>query len=362
MKNTYGFAILIFTILIKAATLPLTAAQLESTTKLQIIAPLQQKIIAKYSNKADETTKNQLLAMLFQAANVNPLAGCFPAIVQIPIFLSLYRALTNMVAENKLDEPFFWIPDLEGPNYVSTTQTTEATTSWIMSALSGQPSLGWHDTLAFLSVPAILFISQTISQKALQPARDPKKVMTEQEEVSQGVLNNLPFIVAFFSINVPAGLGIYWIFNNILTTLVTVALKAKFSGAKLSPAVDELMAQVESGTFQLPLSPSPSPFAAPDASGMDGQRGFGGFGAQRDAEGATAGNSIIDVEVVEPETKSIVSDGSMGGSAFTSAATPAASSESAGERKQSKEAELIAEMQRLNALAKKLQQQKPPSP
>jgi len=100
---------------VKLLTLPLTTAQLESTTKMQKLTPLQQKIQAKYAN--DEQTKNQLLSQLFQAANVNPLAGCFPALVQIPIFLSLYRALQNLVAENKLDEPFLWIPDLEGPVY-----------------------------------------------------------------------------------------------------------------------------------------------------------------------------------------------------------------------------------------------------
>ena len=78
---------------------------------MQKLTPLQQKITAKYAD--DEATKNQLIAQLFQTANVNPLAGCLPALVQLPIFLSLYRALTNLVAENKLDEPFLWIPDLE---------------------------------------------------------------------------------------------------------------------------------------------------------------------------------------------------------------------------------------------------------
>jgi YidC/Oxa1 family membrane protein insertase len=130
VKYTYGFSICIFTLLsmfaqfisslisnsplyylVKLLTLPLTTQQLESTTKMQKLTPLQQKITAKYAD--DETTKNQLLAQLFQTANVNPLAGCFPALVQLPIFLSLYRALTNLVAENKLDEPFLWIPDLE---------------------------------------------------------------------------------------------------------------------------------------------------------------------------------------------------------------------------------------------------------
>jgi len=312
MGNTYGFSILIFTMLIKAATLPLTSAQLESTSKLQAIAPLQQKIIAKYSR--DDNTKNQVLAMLFQAANVNPLAGCFPALVQIPVFLSLYRALTNMIAENKLDEPFFWIPDLEGPNYVSTTQTEESA-NWLMSIFTGAPSLGWHDTVAFLSVPAILFITQTISQKVLTPQRDPSKPMTEQEEISQGVINNLPFIVAFFSINVPAGLGIYWIFNNIITTVITIVLKSKFAGVKLPPAVDELMSQVESGTVALGMM-----------GGMGGGMGSGMGGSGIQTPSPSASSSVIDVDLVETSEP----------------------------REETKEEKLIAEMKRMNEKAKEL--------
>eukprot|EP01031_Cornospumella_fuschlensis_P029843 gene29843-36033_t len=170
IQNAYGISIIMFTLFIKALTLPLTFQQLESTTRIQKIAPLQQKIQAKFAG--DEEVKNKLLAQLFQAAQVNPLAGCFPALVQIPIFISLYRALTNLVAQNKLDEPFLWIPDLQGPVYQA---PPSKAMDWIYSIFSGNPSLGWSDTLAFLSLPLILYISQTISQKVLTPPRDPNK-------------------------------------------------------------------------------------------------------------------------------------------------------------------------------------------
>ena len=95
-------------IAVKIVTLPLTTSQLESTTKMQKLTPLQKRIQERYAD--DEPTKNKMLSSLFQAANVNPLAGCAPALIQIPIFISLYRALQNLIAENKLDEPFLWIP------------------------------------------------------------------------------------------------------------------------------------------------------------------------------------------------------------------------------------------------------------
>ncbi len=243
VEYSYGISIILFTFFIKALTLPLTNSQLESTTKMQKLTPLQQKIQAKYAN--DEQTKNQMLAQLFQAAQVNPLAGCLPAFAQIPIFISLYRALQNLIAENKLDEPFLWIPDLEGPVYMS--PPTESL-NWIKSIFSGNPDLGWDDTLAFLSLPLILFISQTISQKVLQPPKDPNRVQTEQEQISQGLVNNLPFIVAFFSLNVPAGLGIYWVCNNILTTIITVVVKEKFKNVQMPAEVEQMMIMIDAPT------------------------------------------------------------------------------------------------------------------
>lgn len=243
LKNTYGYSIILFTILVKIATFPLVTTQIESTSKLQKLTPMQQKIQTKYAN--DEETKNRLLSQLFQAANANPLAGCLPAVFQIPIFIALYRALQNLVAENKLNEPFLWIPDLEGPVYMNPPATSM---DWIKSAFTGSPQLGWSDTLAFASLPILLYISQSISQKVLQPPQDPKKVLTEQEMTSQAILNYLPVMVAFFSFNVPAGLGIYWVFNNMLTTVVTLFVKNKFKDDVLPAEVAEIMAMVDDNT------------------------------------------------------------------------------------------------------------------
>jgi YidC/Oxa1 family membrane protein insertase len=243
-KETYGFSIIIFTCLIKALTLPLTKTQLESTTRMQKLTPLQEKIKAAYPREQDEQMRNQMISQLFQTANVNPLAGCLPALAQIPIFISLYRALQNLVAENKLDEGFLWIPDLEGPTYNA---APGQTFDWIKTAIEGSPILGQHDTLAFLTIPLILFISQTISMKVLQPPQDPNKVLTDQEQFSKSLTNNLPFIVAFFSVNVPAGLALYWIVNNVLTTVITSVVKNSLKDEVLPAEVDRMMAGIGGG-------------------------------------------------------------------------------------------------------------------
>ncbi len=243
-KNTYGFSIILFTVLIKLATLPLTKIQLESTTRMQKLTPLQERIKAAYPRPEDEQMRNQQLSQLFQTANVNPLAGCFPALAQIPIFISLYRALQNLVAENKLDEGFLWIPDLQGPIYNA---PPGETFEWVKTFIAGNPILGQHDTLCFLSIPLILAVSQTLSIKVLQPPQDPNKVLTDQEQFSKGLTNNLPLIIAFFSVNVPAGLSLYWIINNALTTIISATVKNSLKDEVLPAEVDMMMANVETG-------------------------------------------------------------------------------------------------------------------
>jgi len=292
VQNSYGYSIILFTILVKALTLPLTKSQLESTSKMQKLTPLQQKIQKRYAD--DEATKNQLLSQLFQAAQVNPLAGCLPALVQIPIFISLYRALTNLVAENKLDEPFLWIPDLEGPVYLN---APSQSMNWVQSILTGNPSLGWHDTLCFLSLPFILFVSQTISQKVLQPPKDPNKVLSEQELFSQGILNNLPLVVAFFSINVPAGLAVYWIVNNLLTTAVTLALKSQIKDEGFPVEVMTMMEMVDAPMGGSSKKSSGSSNAEMNRRGLLLEEKIGkkeGFGSKAvvDVEGTVSGDDV----------------------------------------------------------------------
>jgi YidC/Oxa1 family membrane protein insertase len=242
IKNAYGPAIMLFTIIVRILTIPLTTQQLASTAKIQKLTPLQQKIQAKYAN--DEQTKSQLLAQLFQAAKANPLAGCLPALIQLPVFISLYRALTNLVAENKLDEPFLWIPDLEGPVYA---KPPSESIQWIYSVFSGQPVLGWSDTLAFFSLPVLLYIAQSISTRVLQPPRDKSKPMTEQEQVSQNLLVIIPFIASFFCLNAPASLSLYWLTNSISATIATVFIKNTLPNEPFPPEVDQIMALVDAG-------------------------------------------------------------------------------------------------------------------
>jgi len=245
-----------------------------------------------------------LVSQLFQAANVNPLAGCLPAVAQIPIFLSLYRALQNLIAENKLSDGFLWIPNLEGPIYKS---LPGETFDWVKSIATGEPTLGWGNTLAFLSLPLILFVSQSLSSKILQPPKDPNKKLTEQEEFSAGLVANLPFVVSFFSLGVPAGLAVYWVVNNLLTTLVTVGVQSRIKDEPLSMEVEEIMAAVERGSGAVQLSAAQQEFRRGMGCGEGKQQPKSGFGA----------SEVVNVEFTEA---GVVAAAEMEGGAAAAAA------------------------------------------
>jgi YidC/Oxa1 family membrane protein insertase len=133
---------------------------------MQAIQPKLKLIQAKYASNPEVLQRE--LSNLYQENDVNPLAGCLPALFQIPVFIGLYRALLKLTSENLLNEPFLWLPNLEGPVYGATTS------DWLFKGwVDGVPSLGWHDTLCFLSLPAILILLQSISQRLLQPPPDP---------------------------------------------------------------------------------------------------------------------------------------------------------------------------------------------
>lgn len=108
---------------------------------------------------------------------MNPLAGCLPALVQIPVFVALYRSFQNLAQESthRLNEPFLWLPNLEGPTY-GVRSTEWLTGFWT----NGVPPLGWHDTLLFLTVPVLLVIAQAISLRVLTPPSDDPAVQQTQ--------------------------------------------------------------------------------------------------------------------------------------------------------------------------------------
>ncbi|KAJ9543609.1 hypothetical protein OSB04_023316 [Centaurea solstitialis] len=226
---SYGFAIILLTVLVKVATLPLTKQQVESTLAMQNLQPKLKAIQQRYAGNQERIQLET--SRLYKQAGVNPLAGCLPTLATIPVWIGLYQALSNVANEGVLTEGFFWIPSLGGPTTIAARQSGSGV-SWLFPFVDGHPPLGWHDTAAYLVLPVLLVLSQYVSMEIMKPPQtdDPTQKNTLL------VFKFLPLMIGYFSLSVPSGLSIYWFTNNVLSTAQQIWLR-KLGGAK--PVVSE---------------------------------------------------------------------------------------------------------------------------
>ncbi|GKC34621.1 inner membrane protein PPF-1, chloroplastic-like protein, partial [Tanacetum coccineum] len=246
---SYGFAIILLTVLVKLATLPLTKQQVESTLAMQNLQPKLKAIQQKYAGNQERiqletdgfiiNSRGHPLASLIgrKKEGVNAFKryqvsqGCLPTLATIPVWIGLYQALSNVANEGLLTEGFFWIPSLGGPTTIAARQSGSGV-SWLFPFVDGHPPLGWSDTAAYLVLPVLLVLSQYVSMEIMKPPQtdDPAQKNTLL------VFKFLPLMIGYFSLSVPSGLSIYWFTNNVLSTAQQVWLR-KLGGAK--PAVNE---------------------------------------------------------------------------------------------------------------------------
>ncbi|KAM7259319.1 hypothetical protein ACFE04_015060 [Oxalis oulophora] len=221
---SYGFAIILLTVIVKVATLPLTKQQVESTLAMQSLQPKLKAIQKRYAGNQERIQLET--SRLYKQAGVNPLAGCLPTLATIPVWIGLYQALSNVANEGLLTEGFFWIPSLGGPTTIAARQSGSGI-SWLFPFVDGHPPLGWSDTIAYLVLPVLLVASQYVSMEIMKPPQtdDPAQKNTLL------VFKFLPLMIGYFSLSVPSGLSIYWFTNNVLSTAQQVWLR-KLGGAK----------------------------------------------------------------------------------------------------------------------------------
>jgi YidC/Oxa1 family membrane protein insertase len=127
----------------------------------------------------------------------------------------LYRALLLLAKDNMLQQPFLWLPSLDGP-VVDYTEGIGWLTEWV----NGAPKYGWADTAAYLVLPVLLVLSQYASMELLTPKTD-----DPAQAQSQAILKFLPLMIGWFSLSVPSGLGLYWLTNNVVTTASTLLIR-----------------------------------------------------------------------------------------------------------------------------------------
>eukprot|EP01026_Neomeris_dumetosa_P036731 TRINITY_DN2968_c0_g1_i6.p1 TRINITY_DN2968_c0_g1~~TRINITY_DN2968_c0_g1_i6.p1 ORF type:complete len:406 (-),score=40.03 TRINITY_DN2968_c0_g1_i6:524-1741(-) len=228
---SYGWSIILLTLIVKIVTFPLTRKQVESAMSMQAVKPRVDAIKRRF--KDDKDRVQQETARLYTKANINPLAGCFPSLATIPIFLGLYRSLTNVASEGLLDkEGFYWLPTLAGPTSVAARQAGSGV-SWLYPFVDGHPPIGWEQASRYLVLPILLVVTQYLSTSLISPPVDPNDENANTQKI---LVSFLPLFIGWFALNLPSGLSLYY-FSNITLTSAQQIYFRKLGGIQID-AVD----------------------------------------------------------------------------------------------------------------------------
>lgn len=199
--GNFGLAILLLTVVIKLLLFPLAQKGFRGMNRLKDLQPKMTELKEKYKDQPQEFQK-QLLE-LYRKEKVNPMAGCLPILLQIPIFFALYKVL--YVTIEMRHAPFFgWIHDLSAPDPLTFTN--------LFGLIPWDPPLFLHIGI----FPVLMAITMYLQQKLSPEPTDPTQAQ---------VMKLLPIIFLFMFASFPSGLVIYWTWSNCLSILQQVALK-----------------------------------------------------------------------------------------------------------------------------------------
>lgn len=215
----WGWAIIVFTFLVKLITFPLTLQQTKSMQAQKNLQPRLQELQKKYGKDREKLAAEQM--KLYQEAGVNPLSGCLPLLIQMPILFGLYAALVA-VGPMLTNAGFFWIPDLSYPQY-------SLGLGWIPAMWNAGEYL---TLIAYLVLPVLLIVTQFVMQKWMTPT---PMGDDGQAKMSQNMTLMMTLMFGFFTLQVPAGLTLYWVTSNLLQMLQQWSVTRFF--VKPSPAL-----------------------------------------------------------------------------------------------------------------------------
>ena len=238
----FGFAIILFTLLVRAATFPLNMQQIKSSKAMQELQPKMKVLQEKYKNDREKLAQEQMA--LYKEAGVNPLGGCLPMLVQMPIWFALYQALLQLSTQGLLNQGFFWIPSLAGPVADYT-----GGIGWLWPL---PPSIGWGPALAYLVLPVLLVVSQMYMQQLMTPpTSDP------QQAQMQSIMKFMPLMFGYFALIVPSGLSLYWFTSNLLGMAQHYFTKTQADAAKPAPAGATISSPVPATSTANPILATP---------------------------------------------------------------------------------------------------------
>ncbi|MEM9028636.1 MAG: membrane protein insertase YidC [Pseudomonadota bacterium] len=194
LLGNFGFAILAVTVIVKAAFFWFANKSYESMAKMKKLQPEMEKIRARY--KDDKMEQQKQLMELYKNEKINPLAGCLPILIQIPVFFALYKVL--FISIDMRHAPFVgWISDLSAP---------DPTTIFNLFGLLPYTLPDWFPILGIW--PLLMGITMWLQMQLNPQQPDP---------IQQQVFNWMPVLFTFLLASFPAGLVIYWAWNNVLS-------------------------------------------------------------------------------------------------------------------------------------------------
>ena len=193
--GNFGLAILAVTVLVKAAFYPLANKSYESMAKMKKLQPQMEALRERF--KDDKPRQQQEVMELYKKEKINPLAGCLPVLIQIPVFFALYKVL--FISIDMRHAPFYgWIKDLSAPD-----PTT-------LFNLFGLLPFTPPDFLHIGIWPIIMGITMFVQMQLNPPQPDP---------IQQKMFSYMPLMFTFLLGSFPAGLVIYWAWNNLLSII-----------------------------------------------------------------------------------------------------------------------------------------------
>jgi len=208
LVGNFGVAILLVTVILKVFLFPLANKSYKSMARMKTVQPAMMEIRGKYAD--DKTKQQQAIMELYKREKINPLAGCWPLLVQFPIFFALYKVL--YITIDMRHEPFFgWIHDLTAPDPTS------------MFNLFGLLPFDVPGFLAIGAWPVIMGITMFLQMRMNPTPPDPTQAM---------IFTWMPVVFTWMMAAFPAGLVIYWAWNNTLS-IIQQSIIMKRQGAKI---------------------------------------------------------------------------------------------------------------------------------
>ena len=234
LPGALGLSIILLTVVIRLALWPLTATQLKSTQKMAALRPHMDRIKEEHGH--DKVRHQQEISKLYKEHGVNPLAGCLPLLLQIPVFIALYQVLLRVVDLNNGD----FLGRINSQLYFQWQHLEKLpSTNFFGLSLASKPNEWAQVGIFILAIPIITGILQYIQSKMLTPEQAKTKAIVKKDSKKKEGMEDtmasmqsqmtliMPLMIAFFAYGFPVGLSLYW--NTF--TIIGIIQQYKISGA-----------------------------------------------------------------------------------------------------------------------------------